>query len=168
MTREAGAAGAEAVVISTSLEDEAASIGRILAGLAAESVLRGRPFPCPGVLIGCGGEATVRLGPSDEFGLGGPNEEAALAAAGCIEGLPIAAVFLDTDGSDGGSELAGGICDGETVTRARATDIDLRRALATHRSGEALTELGDAIVTGPTHTNVNDLFVIAIGEAPTL
>ena len=168
MTREAGAAGAEAVVISTSLEDEAASIGRILAGLAAESVLRGRPFPCPGVLIGCGGEATVRLGPGDEFGLGGPNEEAALAAAGSIEGLPVAAVFLDTDGSDGGADLAGGICDGETVARAQAADIDLRRALATHRSGEALAELGDGIVTGPTHTNVNDLFVIAIGEAPAL
>ena len=108
MAAEAGAAGAEAVLISTSLEDEAASIGRILGGLAAESVLRGRPFPCPGVLIGCGGEATVRLGAGDEFGLGGPNEEAALAAAGPIEGLPVAAVFLDTDGSDGGSDLAGG------------------------------------------------------------
>ncbi len=115
---EAEAAGAESVVVSTSLEDEAVSIGRILAGLAAESVVRGRPFPCPGVLIGCGGEATVRLGPGDEFGLGGPNEEAALAAASRIEGLPIAAVFLDTDGSDGGSDLAGAICDGETAARA--------------------------------------------------
>jgi hydroxypyruvate reductase len=152
------------VIISTSLEDEAASIGRILGCLAAESVLRGRPFPAPGVLIGCGGEATVKLGPGDEFGLGGPNEEAALAAASRIEGLPIAAVFLDTDGSDGGSDLAGAICDGETVTRARAGGVDLRSALAQHRSREAALELGDGVITGPTHTNVNDLFVIAIGE----
>ena len=164
MAAEAAAAGAEAVLISTSLEDEATSIGRILGGLAAESVLRGRPFPCPGVLIGCGGEATVRLGAGDEFGLGGPNEEAALAAAGPIEGLPVAAVFLDTDGSDGGSDLAGAICDGDTAARAEAQRIDLRRALAEHRSGEAAIALGDGIVTGPTHTNVNDLFVIALGE----
>ena len=134
------------------------------AGLAAESVLRGRPFPCPGVLIGCGGEATVRLGAGDEFGLGGPNEEAALAAAGPIEGLPVAAVFLDTDGSDGGSDLAGAICDGDTAARAETQRIDLRRALAEHRSGEAAIALGDGILTGPTHTNVNDLFVIALGE----
>ncbi len=164
MAAEAERAGAQPVVISTSLEDEAASIGRILAGLAAESVARGRPFPAPGVLIGCGGEATVRLGLGDEFGLGGPNEEAALAAAGPIEGLPIAAVFLDTDGSDGGSELAGAICDGDTAARARAAGLDLRQALAAHRSGAAAAALGDGIVTGPTHTNVNDLFVIAIGE----
>ena len=165
MAREAGAAGAEPVVISTSLEDEAASIGRVLGGLAAESVLRGRPFPSPGALIGCGGEATVRLGPGDEFGRGGPNEEAALAAASRIEGLAAAAVFLDTDGSDGGSDLAGAICDGDTERRAEAGEVDLRRALAEHRSGEAALALGDGIVTGPTHTNVNDLFVIALGKA---
>ncbi len=167
MAAEAERAGAKPVVISTSLEDEAASIGRILAGLAAESVVRGRPFPAPAVLIGCGGEATVRLGPGDEFGRGGPNEEAALAAAGPIEGLPIAAVFLDTDGSDGGSALAGAICDGDTMARARAAGVDLRRALAGHRSGEAAAALGDGILTGPTHTNVNDLFVIAIAERGT-
>ena len=164
MAAEAAAAGAEAVLISTSLEDEATSIGRILGGLAAESGLRGRPFPCPGVLIGCGGEATVRLGDGDEFGLGGPNQEAALAAAGPIDGLPVAAVFLDTDGSDGGSDLAGAICDGDTAARAEAERIDLRRALAEHRSGDAAMGLRDGIVTGPTHTNVNDLFVIALGK----
>lgn len=164
MALEARAAGAEPVVISTSLEDEAVSIGRILAGLAAETAVRGRPFPCPSVLIGCGGEATVTLGPGDEFGRGGPNTEAALAASSRLEGLPIAAVFLDTDGSDGGSDLAGAIADGSTTERAGASEVDLRRALAEHRSGDAALALGDAIETGPTHTNVNDLFVVAIGE----
>ena len=47
----------------------------------------------------------------------------------------------------------------------QAAGIDLRDALARHRSGEAVAALGDGIETGPTHTNVNDLFAIAIGEA---
>lgn len=166
MAKKARAAGAEPVVISTSLEDEAVSIGRILAGLAAETAVRRRPFPCPSVLIGCGGEATVSLSPDDEFGRGGPNTEAALAASSRLDGLPIAAVFLDTDGSDGGSDLAGAIADGSTTERAAAAEIDLRGSISMHRSGEAAIALGDAIETGPTHTNVNDLFVVAIGEMP--
>ncbi len=165
MAAEARAAGADPVIISTGLEDEAGSVGRILGQLALESAELGRPFSRPSVLIGCGGESTVRLGPDHEFGSGGPNQEAALAAAGRIEGGDVSAVFIDTDGSDGGTDLAGAISDGATAERARAAGIDIREALARHRSGEAVTALGDGIETGPTHTNVNDLFAIAIGEA---
>ena len=128
---------------------------------------RARPArsAAPSVLIGCGGESTVRLGPEHEFGTGGPNQEAALAAAGRFEGADVSAVFIDTDGSDGGTDLAGAISDGATCERAREAGIDIRDALARHRSGDAVAALGDGIETGPTHTNVNDLFAIAIGEA---
>lgn len=165
MKAAAAGAGAEAIVLSTSLEEEAAPVGRILAGLARESAALGRPFPSPSVLVGCGGESTVRLGPDDEFGSGGPNQEATLAAATALDGAPVAVAFLDTDGSDGGTDLAGGIADGATAARAREDGIDLRAAIASHRSGEAIVALGDGIDTGPTHTNVNDLFVVAIGAA---
>jgi glycerate 2-kinase len=165
MAAEARAAGASPVIISTGLEDEAGSVGRILGQLALESAELGRPFSRPSVLIGCGGESTVRIGPEHEFGSGGPNQEAALAAAGRIRGGAVSAVFIDTDGSDGGTDLAGAISDGATVDRAREAEIDIRDALARHRSGEAVVALGDGIETGPTHTNVNDLFAIAIGEA---
>jgi glycerate-2-kinase len=164
MAAAARAAGTTATVLSTSLEEEAAPAGRLLASLAVENALRGRPFPGSRVIVGCGGESTVRLGPADEFGAGGPNQEAALAAARKLEGSPVAIVLLDTDGSDGGTEVAGAVADGTTRARAREAGIDLRAALAGHRSGEAVAALGDAIVTGPTHTNVNDLFVAAIGE----
>ena len=80
MAAEARAAGANPVILSTGLEEEAGSVGRILAQLAVESAELGRPFSRPSVLIGCGGESTVRLGPEHEFGSGGPNQEAALAA----------------------------------------------------------------------------------------
>jgi glycerate 2-kinase len=163
MAAEARAAGAAPVILSTALEEEAAAVGRILGQLAFESAELGRPFPPPTVLIGCGGESTVRLGPEHEFGSGGPNQEAALAAAGRFEGADVSAVFLDTDGSDGGTELAGAISDGATVARAGEAGIDLRDALAKHRTGAAIEVLGDGIDTGPTHTNVNDLFAIAIG-----
>ncbi|MCB0875978.1 MAG: DUF4147 domain-containing protein [Solirubrobacterales bacterium] len=163
MAAEARAAGAEPVILSTALEEEAAAVGRILGQLAFESAGLGRPFPAPAVLIGCGGESTVRLGPEHDFGSGGPNQEAALAAAGRFEGADVSAVFLDTDGSDGGTDLAGAISDGATVARAGEAGLDLRHALAQHRAGDAVAALGDGIETGPTHTNVNDLFAIAIG-----
>ena len=115
------------------------------------------------MLLGCGGEATVRLDQGDQFGRGGPNREAALAAAQRIAGLDIAGAFLDTDGADGGGDAAGGVVDGETIARAAGLGLDLRAALATHTSAEAFEALEDAIDTGPTHTNVNDLFALAIG-----
>ena len=147
MTAAAAAAGTTATVLSTSLEEEAAPAGRLLASLAVESVARGRPFPESGVIVGCGGESTVRLGPDDEFGAGGPNQEAVLAAAARLDGAPVAVVMLDTDGSDGGTGLAGGIADGSTVTRARDAASDVRPALSRHRSGEAIAALGDGIET---------------------
>jgi glycerate-2-kinase len=58
------------------------------------------------------------------------------------------------------------VVDGLTAERAQAAGIDLAAAVAEHRTGEALEGLGDLIVTGPTQTNVNDMFVIAVGAEP--
>jgi glycerate-2-kinase len=147
--------GSTPVVLSTSLEGEATTLGADLAKLAAD-------HPPPAVLLGCGGEASVRLGRDGRIGAGGPNGEAALAAAAVLEGTGVAIAFLDTDGSDGGTALAGAVVDGTSAARARAASLDLAAALSAHRSGEMVRALGDGIETGPTHTNVNDLFVAAI------
>jgi glycerate-2-kinase len=163
MAIEARRAGAEPVILSTGLEEEAGPVGRLLARLAFESAELGRPFAPPAVMIGCGGESTVKLGAGDEFGSGGPNQEAALAAAPGLAGSDVAAAFIDTDGADGGTELAGAISDGLTAERAAEAGVDIRAAVAGHRSGGAIAALGDGIATGPTHTNVNDLFAVAIG-----
>ena len=167
MAAEARAAGVVAHVVSTELEGEASFIGRHLAELAASCVREGSPAQAPCVLVGCGGESTVTLssnGAGGSFGAGGPNQEAAAAAALHIEaGAPISACFIDTDGSDGGTDAAGALVDGLTAQRAREAGIDLSAAIADHRSGEALAGLGDLVVTGPTQTNVNDMFVIAVG-----
>ncbi len=172
MTAEAQAAGLSAHVVSTELEGEASEVGRHLAELARQCAEGGGPAAPPCVLVGCGGESTVTLqsnGTGAGFGAGGPNQEAATAAALALDdGAPVSACFLDTDGSDGGTAAAGGVIDGHSARRARDAGIDLSEALAGHRTGEALGGLGDLIVTGPTQTNVNDMFVVAVGtkEAP--
>ncbi len=154
--------GRKPVVVSTTLEGEARQIGKALANLARHSAADGSPFAGGTAMLGCGGECTVTLAPGAPFGAGGPNQEAALAAALELEGAAVAAVFLDTDGSDGGTEHAGAIVDGLTVERAAAAGLDLRAALLEHRSVATLAALDDALVTGPTGTNVNDMFAIVI------
>lgn len=161
MVKAAGDCGLDPIVLSTRLEGDAARIGAHVASRALEELANVKTNT---VLVGCGGEATVALGDAD-FGAGGPNQEAALAAGLVLEGKPVAAVFLDTDGSDGGTEAAGAICDGETAERATDLGLDIHDALDSHRSGEALRELGELLVTGPTGTNVNDLYVAVIGDS---
>jgi glycerate-2-kinase len=70
-------------------------------------------------------------------------------------GLAICAI--DTDGTDGPTDLAGGIADGHTVGRAQAAGVDVYRRLGEHDSGSVLVALGDAVVTGNTGTNLCDL-----------
>jgi glycerate-2-kinase len=163
MIAAAVAAGWPAVTLSTSLEGEARELGRLVANLARESAREGAPFEAPVILVGCGGESGVTLRDGAAFGTGGPNQDAALAAALELEGAPVAAVMIDTDGSDGGTEWAGAVADGTTVARARELGLDLRQALLSHRSAEPLTALGDLVETGATGTNVNDLIVLAVG-----
>jgi glycerate 2-kinase len=165
MAAEARAAGVNAHVVPTALEGEASFVGSSLAEVGLEVIRVGSPIAAPGVLVGCGGEATVSLGASQgRFGAGGPNQEAAAAAALLLDNAPVSGCFIDTDGSDGGTEVAGAIVDGMSARRARAAGIDLPAAVERHGSGNAMAALGDQIVTGPTHTNVNDLFVIAVGR----
>jgi glycerate-2-kinase len=166
MAAAADAAGIRAHVVSTELEGEASAVGRELAELALRCAADGEPAAPPCVLVGCGGEATVTLGANGSggsFGAGGPNQEAAAAAAIALAGSPVSACFLDTDGADGGTEAAGAIVDGHSARRASEAGIDLEAAVGDHRSGEALASLGDRVVTGPTRTNVNDMFVLAVG-----
>jgi glycerate-2-kinase len=163
MIAAAAAMGWPAVQLSTSLEGEAREVGRLVANLALGSAVEGAPFQPPIVLVGCGGESGVTLPPGTDFGTGGPNQEAALAAALEVEGAPVVAVMIDTDGSDGGTEWAGAVADGTTVAGARELGLDLRQALLSHRSAEPLAALGDLVDTGATGTNVNDLIVLAVG-----
>jgi len=97
------------------------------------------------------------------FGRGGPGQEAAIGAALALDGARgIAALFADTDGSDGGTRAAGGLVDWSTSERARQSGLSLRKALVTHEATAVLEACGDAMVTGPTRTSANDLVLILI------
>ena len=162
MAASAASAGLPPVVLSTRLGAGARELGRMLAQIASEIGLDGRPVAAPCAVIAAGGEATVSLD-GGVRGSGGPNQEAALAFAAALDArVDAAAVFADTDGSDGGTAFAGGVVDGDTATRARETGADIRTALRTHRASSCLEALGDALVTGPTGTNANDLLVVVV------
>jgi glycerate 2-kinase len=153
-------------VFGTQVEGDAATVGRFLATLATETAQRGRPFRAPSALLGAGGETVVTLaGPADDSPAGGPNQETALGFAEALpaEPVPVCAVFVDSDGSDGGTAHAGAIVDGTTPRRAAGAGVDLTAALLRHDSAAAFAALDDAVITGPTQTNISDLWVVVIG-----
>lgn len=91
-------------------------------------------------------------------GLGGRNQELALAAAPGIAGIVHGAVFsVGSDGTDGPTDAAGGYVDGETAAALRAKGLDVSAVLDNNDSYHALRAVGGLVITGPTGTNVNDV-----------
>jgi glycerate 2-kinase len=163
--KAAAARGFSGVRLGGSLEGEAATVGRVLATLALESRSTGSPWPRGTVVVACGGECTVSLGPDADarFGQGGPSQEAAVGAALALDGLAgIVALFADTDGSDGGTAIAGGLVDWSTAGRARDQGLSLRKGLVDHATTALLEACGDAVLTGATLTNANDLVILVV------
>ena len=154
--------GLDGRVIATSLNDvEAKPAGEIFGELAEEVETFGRPFGRPCALIS-GGETVVAVG--QETGVGGRNQELALAASTRISGSrSIVIGSVDSDGTDGPTSIAGGIVDGETAGRAKAAGIDMANELRHHNTSPVLQSLGDEVVTGNTGTNLRDLRVIYVG-----
>jgi len=152
--------GFNTLLLSTFVEGEAREVARVLAALAKEVAHSGRPVPRPACLV-AGGETTVAV---RGHGLGGRNQELALAAALSIAGLEhVAILSLGTDGTDGPTDAAGAIATGRTVTRAVQKGLQPLSYLADNDAYHFFQSLGDLIITGPTNTNVNDLmFVFAL------
>ena len=136
----------------------AADLGRELACIALEY----QPdHPDDPAAIIVGGETTVDV--QGASGLGGRNQEVALAAAIALEGTKnISLLSFGTDGIDGPTDAAGGLVDGDTATKIRHAGIDPQDALARHDSHTALHAADALIRTGPTGTNVNDIAVVII------
>jgi len=158
--RAAGGMGLASSILTTSLEGESREAGTFLACVAKEITINHRPMQPPCVLI-VGGETTTRV--ENGSGQGGPSQELALGFAleiANLKGCAIAAI--DTDGTDGPTEVAGGIADSTTMERARLKGLNVFERLRAHDSSNVLKCLGDEIITGNTGTNVCDLSVIYI------
>jgi glycerate 2-kinase len=157
----ARARGFHPLILSSAFEGESRELGRFMAAIAKDIVRHGYPVPRPCVLIG-GGETTVVL--PGATGQGGPSQEFSVAVAIELAGYEgVVALGMDTDGTDGPTEFAGGLIDGSTAGRAVNLHLDLYKSLAEHNVSPALRRLGDLVVTGPTGTNVNDLRLVIIG-----
>ena len=147
------------LLLTTQVQGEAREIAKVAAAIAAEIARYNRPVAKPACVI-LGGETTVTL---KGHGLGGRNQEMALACALAIEGLPntLIAAF-GTDGTDGPTDAAGAIATGETIGRGRSIGLDAPAHLADNDAYHFFQALGDLIITGPTGTNVNDLLFVLI------
>lgn len=104
-----------------------------------------------------GGEVTVKV---THPGIGGRNQQFALACAARIVGENITVLSAGTDGIDGNSLAAGAIADGSTIERAQANGLDLQSALEKFDAYPFFRALGDAIETGPTGNNLRDLRIL--------
>ncbi len=157
---EARVLGLSPMILSSSIEGETREIARMHAALAREIRISGNPTKPPVCLIS-GGETTVTLRGA---GKGGRNQEFVLAAAQDIAGLPDTVILsAGTDGTDGPTDAAGAIADGETCARALALGLDPRVALDANDAYPFFDKLGDLILTGPTNTNVMDVRLVLVG-----
>lgn len=144
--------GYEPVLLTDRLACEAREAGSFLASLLQSHAKDGRSLA-----FIAGGETVVHLTGS---GLGGRNQELALAAAPGLAGLTGAAVFsVGSDGTDGPTDAAGGYVDWETQPELAGKGLDIPAVLKENDAYHALEAVGGLIVTGPTGTNVNDVAV---------
>jgi len=146
--------GLEARLLTAFLEGEAREAGLFLAGLARELHSQGSP--------GCyvlSGETTVTVRGS---GRGGRCQELALAFALACELPGVSLLAASSDGSDGPTDAAGALVDGETCARARSRGLDPRACLANNDAYGFFEALGEVWITGPSGTNTNDLIVVNV------
>jgi glycerate 2-kinase len=151
--------GFSTMLLSTFVEGEAREVAHIFSAIAREILHSGQPVSRPACVV-TGGETTVTIRGE---GMGGRNQELALAAAIQIEGLDEAMIVtLATDGTDGPTDAAGAIADGSTLRRAREKGLSATEYLTNNDSYHFFEALGDLIITGPTNTNVNDLTFVFV------
>jgi len=147
-------AGITPIILNDSLEGEARVVGREMAGFVSSYKDQA---PC--VLLS-GGELTVKV---EGSGKGGPNTEFLMGLAAGLEGIEdVFAIACDTDGADGLVDNAGAIITPDTLARAQTAGLDLDAMLADNDAYSFFEALDDLVISGPTHTNVNDLRAIYI------
>lgn len=149
--------GLNTLLFTSLIEGEARNIGLFMSSVAREIAISNNPIPRPaGIVIG--GESTVTV---IGKGIGGRNQEIALASALGISGLKgVVIASASTDGIDGPTDAAGAIVDGDTVYRSKLKGLNAEEYLRDNDSYSFFAKIGDLIFTGPTGTNVNDITIL--------
>ena len=152
--------GYEPILLTDRLCCEAREAGSFLGSIVRTHAGRGKKLAYI-----AGGETVVYLTGN---GLGGRNQELALAAAPALAGLEHCCVFsVGSDGTDGPTDAAGGYVDGQTDAALRTAGWDVFAALQNNDAYHALQAIGSLLITGPTGTNVNDVSVALVDAATT-
>jgi len=157
--KEASSFGFNALILSSSIVGETREVARLHAAIAKEVIASGNPLSRPACVIS-GGETTVTI---KGYGLGGRNQEFALAGALEIDGLEkVVLLSGGTDGTDGPTDASGAVADYTTVSRARSMGLEAKAHLENNDAYPFFQRLGDLLITGPTHTNVMDIRILLV------
>ena len=152
--------GYRTLVLSTRVEGEAREVVNVYTAIAKEIISEGIPLLPPACVI-AGGETTVTVRGS---GKGGRNQELVLAGALQLSGWENVVLFSGgTDGTDGPTDAAGAVADGETLTKADALDLSAQNHLKNNDAYHFFKRLDDLVITGPTGTNVADVALVMVG-----
>ncbi|MGH6625973.1 MAG: glycerate kinase type-2 family protein [Burkholderiaceae bacterium] len=161
----ARAAGMAAHILSDEIEGESREVGKVHAALARAVAQRGQPFAKPCVILS-GGETTVTIKKQPEGtprGRGGRAGEFCMGLAQALQGQPdVWALAADTDGIDGVEDNAGAFVAPETLSRAQSLGMKIDQYLDRNDAYGYFRMLDDLVITGPTHTNVNDFRALLI------
>lgn len=159
--REAQRLGYHPLILSSKVEGEAREVARFYTAIASEILSSANPLKPPACVL-AGGETTVTL---TGGGRGGRNQEFALAAAMAINEIDgIIVLSGGTDGTDGPTDAAGAMADGTTLARARKKGLDAKDFLQRNDSYNFFQKLDDLLMTGPTRTNVMDIYLLLVGH----
>ncbi|MGH8803313.1 MAG: glycerate kinase type-2 family protein [Polaromonas sp.] len=161
----ARAAGIEAHILSDEIEGESREVGKVHAALARAVAHRGQPFAKPCVILS-GGETTVTVkkqAVGTPRGRGGRAGEFCMGLALALQGQDkVWALAADTDGIDGMEDNAGAFVAPDTLQRALAAGLKVDQYLDRNDAYGYFSAIGDLVITGPTHTNVNDFRALLI------
>ncbi|MDZ7813614.1 MAG: glycerate kinase [Ideonella sp.] len=161
----ARAMGLRAYILSDEIEGESREVGKVHAALARSAAASRNAFEPPCVILS-GGETTVTLRPREPGqakGRGGRAGEFCLGLASALQAHPrIWALAADTDGIDGVEDNAGATVHPDTLARAQALGLSATDHLNRNDAYGYFAALGDLVVTGPTHTNVNDFRALLV------
>ncbi|MDI6687750.1 MAG: glycerate kinase, partial [Desulfobacterales bacterium] len=151
--------GYNTIILSSMIQGDTTHVAHVLSAIAKEIIKTGNPIPSPACILS-GGETTVTI---KGEGLGGRNQEFALAAAIDIAGTKnIVILSGGTDGTDGPTNAAGAIADTNTLSRAVDMGLNPGHFLTNNDSYHFFQKLGDLLITDPTNTNVMDLRIILV------
>lgn len=158
---KAGELGYNALVLTSFLTGEARQIAKVFAAISKEEKKQKKPVKLPACII-AGGETTVSV---TGGGRGGRCQELALSFALQVNGLSnLLLLAAGTDGTDGPTDAAGAFADGHTVIRSKRAEIDALNMLLENDSYSFFKEIDDLFITGPTGTNVMDIYLLLISD----